>query len=43
MKQVFKFRGFDAFDDYFKDDKKAIYGELYYYFVKLVKSRKLNP
>ena len=43
MKQIFKFSGFDAFDDYFEDDKKAICGELYYYFVKLVKNRKLNP
>ena len=43
MKQVFKFRGFDAFDDYRKDDKKAILGEMAYYFEKLVKNRKLNP
>lgn len=43
MKQVFKFRGFDAFDDYRKDDKKAILGEMSYYFEKLVKNRKLNP
>jgi predicted ATP-grasp superfamily ATP-dependent carboligase len=43
MKQVFKFRGFDAFDDYRKDDKGAILGEMSYYFEKLVKNRKLNP
>ena len=43
MKQVFKFRGFDAFDDYRKDDKKAILGEMVYYFEKLVKNGKLNP
>ena len=43
MKQVFSFRGFDAFDDFVKDDKKAILGEMYYYFEKLVKNRKLNP
>lgn len=43
MKQVFKFRGFDAFDDYRKDDKKAILGEMAYYFEKLVKHGKLNP
>lgn len=43
MKQVFKFRGFDAFDDYRKDDKRAILGEMSYYFEKLVRNRKLNP
>lgn len=43
MKKVFSFSGFDAFDDYFKDDKKAIIGEFSYYFEKLVKSGKLNP
>lgn len=43
MKQVFKFRGFDAFDDYRKDDKRAIWGEMSYYFEKLLKNRKLNP
>ena len=43
MKQVFKLRGFDAFDDYRKDDKRAILGEMSYYFEKLVKNRKLNP
>ena len=43
MKQVFTFSGFDAFDDYFGDDKKAIWGEMIYYFEKLLKNRKLNP
>lgn len=43
MKQVFSFRGFDAYDDYFKDDRKAILGEMWYYFEKLVKNGKLNP
>lgn len=43
MRQVFSFRGFDAFDDFRKDDKKAILGEMAYYFEKLVKHRKLNP
>ena len=43
MKQIFKFRGFDAFDDYRKDDKKAIWGEMSYYFEKLIKNGKLNP
>lgn len=42
MKQIFKFK-FDAFDDFCKDDKKAIIGELAYYFHKLIKNRKLNP
>ena len=43
MAQVFSFRGFEAYDDYFKDDKKAILGEMWYYFEKLVKNGKLNP
>lgn len=43
MKQVFKFRGFDAFDDYRSDDKKAIFGEMSYYLEKLIKYGKLNP
>lgn len=34
---------FDAFDDFRKDDRKAIVGEFAYYFMKLVKNRKLNP
>lgn len=43
MKQVLKFCGFDAFDDFRKDDKRAILGEFFYYFTKLVKHGKLNP
>ncbi len=43
LKQVFSFKGFDAFDDFYKDDKKAILGEFSYYFEKLVNSGKLNP
>lgn len=42
IQQIFNFK-FDAFDDYRKDDKKAIIGEMIYYFNKLVKNRKLNP
>lgn len=43
MKQVFSFNGFDAFDDFRKDDKKAFIGEMLYYFEKLIKNKKLNP
>lgn len=43
MKQVLKFKGFDAYDDFRKDDKIAILGEFLYYFTKLVKNGKLNP
>ena len=43
MRQVLKFRGFDAFDDYRKDDKCAILGEMRYYLEKLIKNGKLNP
>ena len=43
MKRVFSFSGFDAFDDYCKEDKKAILGEFGYYFEKLIKNGKLNP
>lgn len=43
MKQVMKFRGFDAFDDFCKDDKRAILGEMLYYLSKLIKNRRLNP
>ena len=42
LKQLFKFK-FDAFDDFCRNDKKAILGEFAYYFHKLVKNRKLNP
>lgn len=34
---------FDAFDDFRKDDKRAILGEMWYYLEKLLKNRKLNP
>lgn len=43
IRQVFRFRGFDAFDDYRSDDKKAIWGEMSYYSKKFVKHGKLNP
>lgn len=43
LAQVMKFRGFDAYDDFRKDDKRAILGEFLYYFTKLVKNGKLNP
>ena len=43
LRQLARFRGFDAFDDFRWDDKRAILGEMGYYLVKLVKSGKLNP
>ena len=43
MRQVFKFKGFDAYDDYDKTDRKAIFGEMSYYLAKLIKNGKLNP
>lgn len=43
LKRVFSFRGFDAFDDYCAEDKRAIVGEFRYYFEKLIKNGKLNP
>ena len=43
LRQVARFRGFDAFDDFRWDDKFAILGEMGYYLGKLVKSGKLNP
>lgn len=43
LKRVFSFRGFDAFDDFCRDDKKAILGEFLYYFEKLIKNGKLKP
>jgi len=43
LMQLMKFTGFDAFDDYCKDDKRAILGEFLYYLAKLIKNRKLNP
>lgn len=43
LRQVARFSGFDAFDDFRWDDKRAILGEMGYYLGKLVKSGKLNP
>ena len=43
IKQLLKMKGFDAFDDFKKDDKKAIIGEMSYYLEKLIKNGKLNP
>lgn len=43
MRKVAKFSGFDAFDDFRNDDKKAILGEMAYYLSKLIKNGKLNP
>lgn len=43
LRQVFSFSGFDAYDDFCKDDKRAILGEFSYYFGKLLKNGKLNP
>ncbi|MDE5912916.1 MAG: ATP-grasp domain-containing protein [Muribaculaceae bacterium] len=43
LRKVTKFTGFDAFDDFRKDDKKAIIGEMAYYLSKLIKNGKLNP
>lgn len=43
IRQALSFRGFDAFDDYRKDDRNAIWGEMSYYLGKLIKNGKLNP
>ena len=43
IKQALSFKGFDAFDDYRKDDRRAIWGEMSYYLGKLIKNGKLNP
>lgn len=43
LSRVFSFSGFDAYDDFCKDDKRAILGEFSYYFGKLLKNGKLNP
>ena len=43
LRQALSFSGFDAFDDFRSDDKRAIAGEMLYYMVKLIKNRKLNP
>lgn len=42
LKQIMNFRGFECFDDYDKNDKFAILGEMHYYFEKLIRNRKLN-
>ena len=34
---------YNSFNDYFKDDKRAILGEFGYYLSKFVKNGKLNP
>ena len=43
LRRVFSFSGFDAYDDFCEDDKRAILGEFSYYFGKLLKNGKLNP
>lgn len=43
LRQVLRFSGFDAFDDYRRDDRRAIVGEMVYYLAKLIKNGKLNP
>ncbi|MBR2502302.1 MAG: ATP-grasp domain-containing protein [Rikenellaceae bacterium] len=43
IKSIFNFTGFNRFDDYRKDDKKAFIGELIYYFNKFIRNFKLNP
>ncbi len=43
LKQIASFSGFDSFDDFRTDDKKAIIGEMMYYLSKLIKNGKLNP
>ena len=42
LRRILSFK-FDAFDDFDKNDKRAILGELSYYLNKLLKNRKLNP
>lgn len=42
LKKICSFN-YDAFDDFCKNDKKAILGECSYYLLKLIKNRKLNP
>lgn len=43
IRDVLRLRGFDSFDDFYADDRRAIFGEMLYYFLKLVKNGKLNP
>lgn len=42
-RDIMRMSGFAAYDDYRKDDKKAILGEAIYYLHKLFVNRKLNP
>ncbi len=42
-KQALKFKDFDAFDDFRKDDREAFLGEMLYYFGKLIRNGRLNP
>ena len=42
-RQALTFKGFDAFDDYRKDDRGAFWAEMSYYLGKLLKNGKLNP
>lgn len=42
-KQALSFKGFNAYDDYRSDDRRAIIGEMSYYLGKLLKNGKLNP
>ena len=42
-RKALTFKGFDAFDDYRTDDRRAILGEMSYYLGKLIKNGKLNP
>lgn len=43
LKRILSFKGFDAYDDFCMEDKKAILGEFRYYLIKLINNRKLNP
>ena len=43
LRRALRFKGFDAYDDFRSDDKRAILGEMSYYLAKLFKNRKLNP
>ncbi len=43
IKQILKFTGFNAFDDFRKDDKRAIIGEMLFYLEKLLKYKKRIP
>lgn len=43
LRKVARFSGFDSYDDYRSDDRRAILGEMSYYLSKLLKNGKLNP